>query len=95
VIFHSLTSPVLPAHKEPNMIIVGCDYHPSFQQIAFVDTETGELKEQRLVHREGAEEFYRALAARAKWRSSTSARYSVLKKNLTPPTLSETPGYDR
>jgi transposase len=44
------------------MIIVGCDYHPSFQQIAFVDTETGELKEQRLMHREGAEEFYRALA---------------------------------
>jgi transposase len=44
------------------MIIVGCDYHPSFQQIAFVDTETGELKEQRLVHREGAEEFYRTLA---------------------------------
>jgi hypothetical protein len=23
------------------MIIVGCDYHPGFQQIAFVDTETG------------------------------------------------------
>src|SRR5499427_1195664 len=46
------------------MIIVGCDYHPSFQQIAFVDRETGELKEQRLAHREGAEEFYRALAAR-------------------------------
>jgi transposase len=45
------------------MIIVGCDYHPSFQQIAFVDTETGELKEERLMHREGAEEFYRALLA--------------------------------
>jgi transposase len=45
------------------MFIVGCDYHPSFQQIAFVDTETGELKEQRLVHREGAEEFYRALVS--------------------------------
>jgi transposase len=45
------------------MIIVGCDYHPSFQQIAFVNTETGELKEQRLAHREAAEEFYRALAA--------------------------------
>ena len=29
------------------MIIVGCDYHPSFQQIAFVDTETGELKERK------------------------------------------------
>jgi transposase len=45
------------------MIILGCDYHPSFQQIAFVDTETGELKEQRLSHREEAEAFYRALAA--------------------------------
>ena len=23
------------------MIIIGCDYHPGFQQIAFVDTDTG------------------------------------------------------
>ena len=30
------------------MIIIGCDYHPSLQQIAFVDTETGELQELRL-----------------------------------------------
>ena len=28
------------------MLIIGCDYHPSFQQIAFVDTETGEFQEQ-------------------------------------------------
>ena len=28
-----------------------------------MDTETGELKEQRLQHREEAEKFYRALAA--------------------------------
>jgi hypothetical protein len=34
--------------KEPNMLIIGCDYHPSFQQIAFVDTETGEGGERRL-----------------------------------------------
>ena len=27
------------------MLIIGCDYHPSFQQIAFVDTDTGELQE--------------------------------------------------
>ena len=45
------------------MIIVGRDYHPSLQQIAFVDTETGERKEQRLMHREGAEKVYRTLAA--------------------------------
>src|SRR5215468_9955347 len=34
--------------KEPNMIIIGMDYHPSFQQIAFVDNETGEYQESRL-----------------------------------------------
>src|SRR5215469_5920093 len=49
--------------KEPNMIIIGCDYHPSFQQIAFVDMQTGEFQEQQLGHREGAEKFYRDLSA--------------------------------
>lgn len=44
------------------MIIIGSDYHPAFQQIAFVDTETGELQEHRLQHREEAEKFYRELA---------------------------------
>jgi transposase len=43
------------------MIIIGCDYHPGFQQIAFVDTETGEVQERRLEHREEAEKFYRDL----------------------------------
>jgi transposase len=46
------------------MIIIGMDYHPSFQQIAFVDTETGEFQESELQHREQAEKFYRDLAAR-------------------------------
>ena len=45
------------------MIIIGADYHPGFQQIAYVDTETGELQERRLRHREEAEKFYRDLAA--------------------------------
>jgi transposase len=48
------------------MIIIGCDYHPGFQQIAFVDTETGDYGEQRLEHSEGAEQFYRDLAAQGK-----------------------------
>ncbi len=39
------------------MLIIGCDYHPGFQQIAFVDTDTGELGERHLVHREQAEQF--------------------------------------
>src|SRR2546430_6872756 len=52
--------------KEPNMIIIGCDYHPGFQQIALVDTDTGELNERKLGHREEAEQFYRQLKVRGK-----------------------------
>src|SRR3989440_11571041 len=44
------------------MIIIGCDYHPSFQQIAWVDSETGECGDQRLAHSDGeAENYYRGL----------------------------------
>jgi len=44
------------------MIIIGCDYHPSFQQIAWVDSETGECGERRLAHSDGeAENYYRGL----------------------------------
>jgi len=47
------------------MLIIGVDYHPSFQQIAYVDNETGECGEQRLMHSEGeAERFYRELRQR-------------------------------
>src|ERR1035441_3282171 len=46
------------------MIIIGCDFHPRFQQIAFVDQETGEYGERRLSHPEEAEQFYRSLKGR-------------------------------
>jgi transposase len=47
------------------MIIIGTDYHPSFQQIAYMDTETGEFGEQRLNHSDQeAEKFYRDLQLR-------------------------------
>ncbi len=46
------------------MMIIGCDFHPRFEQIAFVDQETGEYGERRLCHREEAEQFYRSLAGR-------------------------------
>ena len=45
------------------MLIIGCDYHPGFQQIAFLDSESGEWNERRLGHREEAEKFYRDLGA--------------------------------
>jgi hypothetical protein len=44
------------------MIIIGADFHPEFQQIALVDTDTGEFQENRLGYPEEAEKFYRALA---------------------------------
>jgi hypothetical protein len=39
--------------KEPNMLIIGADYHPSFQQIAFCNQDTGECGERRLNHSDG------------------------------------------
>lgn len=43
-------------------MLIGVDYHPSFQQIAFLVEETGECGEQRLNHDNGeAERFYRGL----------------------------------
>jgi transposase len=44
------------------MVIIGCDFHPRFQQIAFLDQQTGEYGERRLSHPEEAERFYRGLA---------------------------------
>jgi len=47
------------------MMIIGVDYHPSFQQIAFFEEDTGECGERQLNHSEGeAEQFYRDLQQR-------------------------------
>jgi len=44
------------------MIVIGCDYHPSWQQICFLDTLTGESIEKKLEHASGeAEKYYRGL----------------------------------
>jgi len=44
------------------MMIIGCDYHPRYQQIAMMDTATGELVERRLEHENGeARAFYASL----------------------------------
>src|SRR4029077_6137185 len=47
------------------MIIIGVDYHPSFQTIAFLDQETGECGERELNHSDRkAENFSRELQQR-------------------------------
>ena len=40
------------------MMLIGVDYHPSFQTIAFLIEETGEYEERELSHSDGqAEKF--------------------------------------
>ncbi len=49
------------------MVIIGCDYHPSMQQVAWVDTETGDCGERQLRNHNGeAERFYRELKQEGK-----------------------------
>jgi len=42
------------------MLIIGCDFHSGFQQIAIFDNQTGEIGEKKLLHPEQAAEFYRS-----------------------------------
>jgi transposase len=47
------------------MLLIGVDYHPSFQQVAFLNLDTGECGELPLNHSDGeAERFYRDLQNR-------------------------------
>jgi transposase len=49
------------------MMIIGCDYHPRYQQIAMMDPATGELVERRLEHENGeARIFYAGLGKPAR-----------------------------
>jgi len=49
------------------MVLIGCDFHPSWQQVSWLEESTGEGGDQELVHapRE-AEKFYRQFAAPAR-----------------------------
>ncbi|HWS16519.1 MAG TPA: transposase [Candidatus Elarobacter sp.] len=44
-------------------MIIGCDFHPSWQQVAWLDTESGETEGRKLMHASGeARQFYAGLA---------------------------------
>ena len=48
------------------MMLIGCDFHPSWQQVCWVDAATGETEEKKLVHASGeAERFYQQLSTPA------------------------------
>ena len=49
------------------MVIIGCDFHPRYQQIAKLETETGEVEEKKLDHESGeARAFYAGLQESAR-----------------------------
>jgi len=56
------------------MLIIGCDFHSGFQQLAVFDNQTGEVVEKKLLHAAEASEFYRGLSepVRVAW-----SRYAV------------------
>jgi transposase len=47
------------------MSIIGCDFHPGFQQLAIFDNQTGEISYRRLKHPEEARAFYASLKEKA------------------------------
>jgi transposase len=48
------------------MFLIGCDFHPSWQQVCWLDRSTGETEEKKLIHAPGeAERFYRQFPAPA------------------------------
>jgi hypothetical protein len=49
------------------MIIVGCDFHPGWQQVAVFDSAIGEIREEKLENSNGeAERLYRSLPSPAR-----------------------------
>jgi hypothetical protein len=48
------------------MRIIGCDFHPGFQQISMLEVESGQRVRRKLEHASGeAEQFYRSLQGEA------------------------------
>jgi transposase len=65
------------------MLIIGCDFHPSFQQVAIFDNQTGEMGSKRLKHREEAEQFYRGLESGARVGMEACGHYPWFERLLT------------
>jgi transposase len=65
------------------MIIIGCDFHTRFQQIAMLDPTTGEIVERRLEHEPGeAERFYASLPSSARVGVEATIRAQWFEKLL-------------
>jgi hypothetical protein len=49
------------------MKIVGCDFHPSYQQVAIFNTETAEVEENKLMHASGRQKSFTGNWRRQPW----------------------------
>src|SRR5258708_8693078 len=48
------------------MVLIGCDFHPSWQQVSWMNEATGETEDREIVHTSGeVEKFYRQFPAGA------------------------------
>jgi len=64
------------------MLIIGCDFHPGFQQVEIFDNQSGEIASKRLKHREEAEQFYRSLVGRARVGMEACGHYPWFERLL-------------
>jgi transposase len=64
------------------MLIIGCDFHPGFQQVAIFDNRTGEIQEKRLPHRAEAEQFYRSLSGPVRVGMEACGHYPWFERRL-------------
>ena len=74
------------------MLIIGCDFHPGFQQVAIFDNLSGEIVEKRLQHREAADDslfsLLHTLPARSRIRGWSGGNWTAklrLFQLLDPP----------
>ena len=65
------------------MLIIGCDFHPGFQQVAIFDNQTGEIEQRRLQHRTEAEQFYGSLPAGARVGMEACGHYPWFERLLS------------
>jgi len=64
------------------VIIIGVDFHPEFQQIAFVDTDAGELEKRRL-HRRWLEWLFSELQIELRVGDAAEMRAKWVQKQKT------------
>ncbi len=70
------------------MILIGCDYHPSWQQVCWLDTATGETGEKKLEHAsDEAVKFYRGLPGPARIGMESTGNCQWFVEMATPPLI--------